>query len=169
MGGQHAQADVPMRLACELNPNELDTDLGALFHLSGNHEAPELAAQSLEMTLMPSLTHWGYQVTIAYLRGDDAATLDACDRAQDVIRTLPAWRAAALARLGRRAEAAQAAERYLRGVRASWSPKPCRAMRIWSAGCCTSTPIRRDEEWTRLRDGIAAAGLPTDTIRHGDW
>jgi hypothetical protein len=30
-------------------------------------------------------------------------------------------------------------------------------------------PIRRAEEWNRLRDGIAAAGLPTYGARHGDW
>ncbi|MBL6453918.1 hypothetical protein JMJ55_01200 [Belnapia sp. T6] len=172
MSGQHAQAEVPMRLACELNPNDSWTLIStALFHaFCGEHErAAELAAQSLEMTLMPSLTHWGYQVTIAYLRGDDAATLEACDRAQDVIRTLPAWRAAALARLGRLEEARGAAERYLRGIRAAWCtgppPSDLEAVR-WLLHLY---PIRRAEEWTRLHDGLALAGLPTEGARHGDW
>ncbi|SDB67074.1 BTAD domain-containing putative transcriptional regulator [Belnapia rosea] len=172
MSGQHAQAEVPMRLACELNPNDSWTLIStALFHsFAGNHDrAAELAAQSLEMTLMPSLTHWGYQVTIAYLRGDDAATLEACDRAQDVIRTLPAWRAAALARLGREEAAAEAAQRYLQGVREAWfaeAPPSDLEMVRWLLHLY---PIRRAEEWMRLRDGIAAAGLPTFGARHGDW
>ena len=172
MGGQHAQAEVPMQLACELNPNDSWTLISAaLFHsFSGNHDqAAALAAQSLEMTLLPSQTHWGYQVTIAYLRGDEAATLDACDRAQDVIRTLPAWRAAALARLGRTAEAAQAAERYLRGIRAGWFAEAAPGDAEMVRWLLHLYPIRRAEEWTRLRDGLAAAGLPTEGARHGDW
>ncbi|WP_052214890.1 BTAD domain-containing putative transcriptional regulator [Belnapia sp. F-4-1] len=172
MSGHHAQAEVPMRLACELNPNDSWTLISAaLFHsFAGNHErAAELSAQSLEMSLMPSLTHWGYQVTIAYLAGDDDGTLEACDRAQDVIRTLPAWRAAALARLGRIEEAEEAAARYLDGVRGSWfaeAPPSDLDMVRWLLHLY---PIRRAEEWNRLRDGIAAAGLPTYGARHGDW
>ncbi len=172
MSGQHAQAEVPVRLACELNPNDSWTLISAaLFHsFAGNHErAAELSVQSLEMSLMPSLTHWGYQVTIAYLAGDDAGTLEACDRAQDVIRTLPAWRAAALARLGRIEEAEEAAARYLDGVRGSWfadAPPSDLDMVRWLLHLY---PIRRAEEWNRLRDGIAAAGLPTYGARHGDW
>lgn len=172
MGNQHAQAEVPMRLACELNPNDSWTLIStALFHsFSGNHaQAAELAAQSLEMTLMPSLTHWGYQVTIAYLRGDDAATLEACDRAQDVIRTLPAWRAAALAQLGREEEAAQSAVRFLRGIRTSWFAETAPGVAEMVRWLLHLYPIRRAEEWTRLRDGIAAAGLPTADARHDDW
>ncbi|MDB5373185.1 MAG: hypothetical protein JWP04_1827 [Belnapia sp.] len=172
MSNQHAQAEVPMRLACELNPNDSWTLISAaLFHsFSGNHDqAAELAMDSLEKSLTPSQTHWGYQVTIAYLRGDDLATLDACDRAQDVIRTLPAWRAAALTNLGRPSEAAQAAERFLRGLRGSWfaaAPPTDADMVRWLLHLY---PFRRVEEWTRLRDGVAAAGLPTEGARHGDW
>ena len=172
MSGHHAQAEVPMRLACELNPNDSWTLIStALFHsFAGNHaRAAELSLQSLEMSLMPSLTHWGYQVTIAYLAGDDVGTLEACDRAQDVIRTLPAWRAAALARLGRTEEAEAAAARFLEGVRGSWfagSPPGDLDMVRWLLHLY---PIRRAEEWNRLRDGIAAAGLPTRGARHGDW
>ena len=172
MSGQHSQAEVPMRLACELNPNDSWTLISAaLFHsFSGNHDrAAELAQQSLEMTLMPSLTHWGYQVTIAYLRGDDQATLEACDRAQDVIRTLPAWRAAALARLGRTEEAGQAAERFLRGLRAGWFAETAPTDGEMVRWLLHLYPMRRPEEWARLHDGIAAAGLPTEGARHNDW
>lgn len=172
MSGQHSQAQVPIRLACELNPNDSWTLISAaLFHsFVGDHDqAAELSRQSLEMALMPSQTHWGYQVLIAYLRGDNVATIEACDRAQDVIRTLPAWRAAALARLGRTEEAAQSAARFLRGIREIWvaevSPTDMEITRwllhLW--------PFHRAEEWTQFRDGIALAGLPTAGIRHGDW
>lgn len=30
-------------------------------------------------------------------------------------------------------------------------------------------PIRRPEDWERLRRGIAGAGLPTHRVTHNDW
>jgi DNA-binding SARP family transcriptional activator/TolB-like protein len=172
MSGGHAQAEVPMRLAYELNPNDSWTLISAaLFHsFAGNHaRAAELSAQSLEMTLVPSLTHWGYQVIIAYLGGDDAATVEACDRAQDVICTLSAWGAAALARLGRRQEARQSAARFLANIRGNWfgtAPLTDAEITCWLLHLY---PMRRAEEWIRLRDGLAAAGLPTEDCRYGEW
>jgi DNA-binding SARP family transcriptional activator/TolB-like protein len=172
MAGRHAQAEVHMRLATDLNP--LDSWVlmsSALFHcFHGQHErAEELAEQSMEMTLLPTTLHWGYQVTLRYLRGDYLGTLDACDRAEDVIRTLPAWRAAALANLGRHAEAAISATRFLRTVRDHWFgaiPPTDEAIMGWLLHLY---PIADARDWEKLRDGVAAAGLPTAGRQHGDW
>ena len=172
MSGQHSQAKVPVQLACELNPYDSWTLISAAMHHAFNGEhalARSLAEQSLEQSLMPQLIHWGYQVSIAFLAGDEAGTLEAYDRAQDVIRTLPAWRAAALARLGRLEEARESAGRFLRLVRESWFAAEAPTDAAIVRWLLHLYPIRRAEEWQRFRDAIALAGLPVEGIRFGEW
>ncbi|WP_343897914.1 BTAD domain-containing putative transcriptional regulator [Craurococcus roseus] len=172
MAGQHAQADVPMRLALELNPDDSWLVISlALFHaFNGEHELAEtLGRQSLRMTLVPSAAHWAYEVTNAYLRGDDAAALEACDRSADVIRTMQAWRAAALHNLGRRQEAAAAAERFCTTVSACWYGQSAPTPETITRWLLHLYPIRRPDDWERLRRGVAGAGLPTAGAAHGGW
>jgi len=172
MAGQHGRATPHMELACELNPNDSWTLISsALFHaFSGRHEeARRLADQALEMTLAPSPTLWGYQVVVAYLRGDDRATVEACDRAGDVIRTLPAWRAAALHNLGDSAGARRDAARFFELVRAAWAgPEPATeaAMAHW---LLHQYPFSTEENWNRLRHGAAGAGILAARLSFGSW
>lgn len=172
MAGQHGRATPHMELACELNPNDSWTLISAaLFHaFSARHgEARRLADQALEMTLAPSPTLWGYQVVVAFLRGDDRATIEACDRAEDVIRTLPAWRAAALHNLGDAAGARRDAQRFFELVRAAWvGPGPATeaAMGHW---LLHQYPFSTEENWNRLRRGVAGAGIPAAGTSFGAW
>lgn len=172
MTGQHGRATPHMELACELNPNDSWTLISAaLFHsFSARHEeARRLANQALEMTLAPSPTLWAYQVVIAYLRGDDRATVEACDRAEDVIRTLPAWRAAALHNLGDAAAARRDAQRFFELVRTAWAgPGPATeaAMGHW---LLHQYPFSTEDNWERLRRGAAGAGIPAAGITFGNW
>jgi DNA-binding SARP family transcriptional activator/TolB-like protein len=172
MARQHERAGTHMQLACELNPNDSWTLISAaLFHaFAGNHgDAARLAAESLEMTLAPGQTHWGYQVTIAYLRGHDQAAIQACDLAEDVIRTLPAWRAAALCNLGDAEGASHHAARYFEKLRAAWrgdSPPTEDTMGRWLLHLY---PIHKAETWERLRQGVVGAGIPDAGLRHNEW
>ncbi|MBU8545694.1 MULTISPECIES: BTAD domain-containing putative transcriptional regulator [Roseomonadaceae] len=172
MARQHDRAATPMSLACGLNPNDSWTLISAsLFHaFCGNHaEAARLAAESLEMTVSPGRTHWGYQVTVAYLRGDDRAAIEACDRAEDVIRTLPAWRAAALFNLGDTSGARRDAARFFELVSAAWTgarPASEVAMGRWLLHLY---PIATTENWERLRRGVTGAGIPDTGLAFGAW
>jgi tetratricopeptide (TPR) repeat protein len=164
MMGRFGPADTHMGLALELNPDDsmLLMSLALYRAFLGQHaQAQALGEQSLQATLVPSRTHWGYEVTNAYLRGDDEATLDACDRAEDVILTLQAWRAAALHRLGRQSEAERAAARFCEMVARAWHselPPTPGQMVLWLLHLY---PFRHAQEWERLRDGLVGAGLPT--------
>jgi DNA-binding SARP family transcriptional activator/TolB-like protein len=172
MARHYEQAATHMDLACELNPNDSWTLIAAaLFNaFCGNHDrAAALAQESLEMTLSPSRTHWGYQVSIAYLRGDDAATIEACDRAEDVIPTLPAWRAAALANQGRHAEARLHARRFLDAIRSNWFAPGAPADGEIGRWLLHLYPISTAKVWDHLRAALAAAGIPTDGSKHHDW
>jgi len=172
MSKQYAQAGVHIGLACELNPNDPWTLLSsALFHaFRGNAaRADELWQMALDVTLAPNRTYWAYQVSIAFLRGDYEATIEAADHAADVIKTLPAWRAAALHYLGRQAEAAVDAQRFLAGIRDNWfgdEPASDAAIGRWLLHLY---PISQSEHWEKLRAGVAGAGVPTGGIRHHDW
>ncbi|HYZ22773.1 MAG TPA: hypothetical protein VE690_11510, partial [Rhodopila sp.] len=172
MAGQHAQADVHMRLALELNPDDSWLLISlALFHaFNGEHSlAEDLGRQSLQMTLVPTVTHWAYEVTNAYLRGDDITALEACERSADVIRTMQAWRAAILHNIGRQQEAETAAERFCEMIRASWYGRMPPTPETITRWLLHLYPIRRPEDWERLRRGIAGAGLPTAGTAHGGW
>jgi DNA-binding SARP family transcriptional activator len=172
MAGQYTQSEVHMDLACELNANDPWTLISsALFYaFSGKFDrATRLADQASDMALAPSATHWGYQVSIQFLAGDYAGALQSAEFARDVIKTLPAWRAATLNFLGRNAEAIQEGKRFLSGIRSSW----------FGTGTATDDailrwllhlyPISHREGWERLRDGLKGAELPVDRLAFGGW
>ena len=172
MLNQYNSADLHMRLACELNQQDSWTLIAvALFHAFRGRfgEAGALSQRALDWALQPSRTHWGYQVSIAYLSGDDEGAVRAADLAMETIKTLPAWRAAALYRLGRHAEARTDAARFLATIRSAWcgtGPPTDAAILRWLLHLY---PISDAANWKRLRDGLRGAGLPAGAVHHGAW
>jgi DNA-binding SARP family transcriptional activator len=172
MSKRYAEAETHMALACELNPNDSWTLIAAaLFHaFCGNVDtATDLARQSLGLTLVPGATHWAYDVSITYLCGDWEGTLAAADMAQDVIRTLPAWRAAALWRLGRGDEATHEVSVFLSGVRAAWAGDNPPTDELCGRWLLHLYPISLPATWELLRAGIVGAGVPAAAISHHEW
>jgi len=169
MAKQYGQAELHIQVACDLNPSDSWTAISAalLFAFCGKIEqASVLGHTALDLTLAPSRTHWAYQADIQFLIGDYAAAVDAADRAQDVLWGVAAWRTAALAHLGRGAEAAAEGQRFLSRTRANWfGPEPPTDEKIvqWLLHLY---PLRRREDWERFRDGLRAAGLPTRRTEH---
>jgi DNA-binding SARP family transcriptional activator len=168
---QYGQAELHMQVATELNPHDSWTTISAalLFAFCGEfRRASELSQVALDMTLSPSLTHWAYQADIQFLSGNYEAAIDAADRSRDVLWGVAAWRTAALAHLGRTAEAVSEGARFLSRIRANWFgavPATDQAIVRWLLHL---HPIRRAADWQRLRDGLQAAGLPTDGSEHDD-
>jgi DNA-binding SARP family transcriptional activator len=166
---QYPQAELHIQTACELNPSDSWTAISGALLLAfcGKiKQASELGQAALDMTLSPSRTHWAYQVDIAFLNGHYEATLEAADRTQDVLWGVAAWRAAAFAHLGRKAEASAEGGRFLSRIRGNWfgaEPATDQAIVRWLLHLY---PIRRREDWERLRDGLAGAGLPTAGTMH---
>jgi TolB-like protein/predicted nucleic acid-binding protein len=172
MLGRHALAEVPMQLACDLNPYDSWTlTSSALFHsFRGQHsQAAALWTKAMDSVLVPSATQWAYQVSIAYLAGDDRGALEALELAQDAIHTMPAWRASVLARLGRRAEATQAAQRFLRNIRTQWQGQQPPTDEEIVGWLLHLYPFQHEREWLRLREGLALAGLPVTGARFGEF
>jgi len=172
MSGQSDQAQAHMRLARELNPNDPWTSISAaLFHAFGAEalHAKELADRALDLTLAPSRTHFAYDVTIKFLGGDYEGSLRAADYAADIIKTLPAWRAAALSCLGRQDEAAAEAARFIEGIRRNWFgrlPPSDEEIVRWLLHLY---PISHLADWQRLCDGLKGAGLPVAGVQFDMW
>lgn len=169
MRKQFGQAELHMQVACELNPNDSWTAISAalLSAFCGNpRRAAELGQIALDTTVSPSRTHWAYQTDIEFLSGNYTAAVDAAERAQDALWGVAAWRTAALAQLGRTAEAAAEGARFLARVRANWfgaEPASDEAIVSWLLHLY---PIRHRADWERLRDGLQAAGLPTGAAEY---
>jgi TolB-like protein len=167
MALREAEAAPHMELACELNDNDPWTLLSsaAYYGFCGPvTQAQLLAGQSLALSGAPSYLEWGYHGIIRFLCGDYAGALEAFNRAESVLKTVPAWRVAALFYLGQPALAREEAQRFLNGIRSFWvgsSPPTDEAVTRW---VLQAHPIRIAERWEALRHGLRGAGLPVDGI-----
>jgi DNA-binding SARP family transcriptional activator/TolB-like protein len=169
MSRRYAMAKIHVDLACELNTNDPWTLVSAaMFHAfcGDAARAAALSAQAMEVTLSPTPSHWVYEASIRYFRGDDEGTLVAVDRAQDALLTLPAIRGTALANLGRMQEARRALETFYDGVRANWINDEAPTDRMISRWFLQVYPISNLETWQRLRDGMTALGMPVEGLVH---
>jgi DNA-binding SARP family transcriptional activator/TolB-like protein len=167
MALREAEAAPHMELACELNDNDPWTLLSsaACCVFCGSIEQARLRAeQSLALSLAPPYLEWGYHGIIRFLCGDYVGALEAIDRAEGVIKTLPAWRAAALFHLGQPDMAREEAQRFLNGIRSFWvgsSAPTDEAVVRWAL---QAHPISVSARWEVLRDGLRGAGLPVEGI-----
>jgi DNA-binding SARP family transcriptional activator/TolB-like protein len=167
MALREAEAASHMELACELNDNDPWTLLSsALFHaFCGSIEQAQLrGGQSLALSRAPSYLEWGYHAIIRFLWGDYAGALDACDQAHGVIKTLPAWRAAALFHVGKTALAQDEAQRFLNGIRSFWIGSSVPTDEAVTRWVLQAHPVTVNERWEALRAGMRGAGLPVEGI-----
>jgi DNA-binding SARP family transcriptional activator/TolB-like protein len=167
MSKRYAAAEVHMDLACSLNTNDSWTLISAamFYAFCGDADrARALADQAMEMTVSPIPRHWVYEASIRFLRGDHEGALEAADRARDTLLTIPAVRAAALAHLGRAEEAHLDVARFFEGARANWVSDEVPTDRMIASWLLQAYPISRIEVWERLRDGLAAVGIPVEGL-----
>lgn len=167
MALREAEAAAHMDLACELNDNDPWTLLSSAVYygFSGSlDQARKQAEQSLGLSPAPPYLGWGYHGIIRFLSGDYAGAIQDIDRAEGLMKTMPAWRAAALFHLGRTELAREEGQRYLNGIRSYWvgpSVPTDEAIALWTL---QAHPISVNEHWETLRDGLRGAGLPVDSI-----
>jgi len=172
MAKQYDQAELNLGLAYDLNENDPWTLISSAhgFAFCGTMErASKLADQADKLALMPSRTHWAYQVGIRFLREDYRGCVEAADRACDVIPNLPGWKASALYHLDLRSQAADERRRFISLMQSRWfgsEPPTEQAVTRWFLHLF---PIKRREDWQRLRDGLAGAGADVGEIDHHQW
>ena len=168
MALREAEAAPHMELACELNDNDPWTLLSSAHYvLSADRSSrPSCApSQSLPLSPAPSYLEWGYHCIIRFLCGDYAGAIEACDRANNVVQMLPAWRAAALFDLGEPELAREEAQRFLNGhaLVLGWvhTRRPTRPSH---AGSCKRIPSASRRDGKPCAAGLRGAGLPVEGI-----
>jgi DNA-binding SARP family transcriptional activator/TolB-like protein len=167
MALREAEAAPHMQLACELNDNDPWTLLSSAHYdaFCGSIEQARLRAeQSLALSPAPSYIEWAYHCTIRFLGGDYAGALEACDRANNAVRILPAWRAAALFYLGEPEQAREEAQRFVNGLRSFWVGSSVPTDEAVVRWVMQAHPISVNERWEALRQGMRGAGLPVEGV-----
>jgi len=151
--------------ACALNEFDSWTITSAAlgYAFANEPERARSAAEKAEaLTPSPTALHWCYQSNVKYVCGDYEGSLLAAAHSGDVVTNLPAWRAAALAHLGRVDEARTQARHFVDLIRPMWRGKatPTDATIVrWFLHCF---PFRDPATRASLRSGLAAAGLQTN-------
>jgi DNA-binding SARP family transcriptional activator/TolB-like protein len=172
MSKQYDQAQAPVELACELNDNDYWTLISSatiLAFCANIDRSQELAALTAGLSVSPSRTYWAFQAIRRFLCGDYEGCVDAGTQSGAVPAGQHGWVAAALVHLGRRDEAAEEAQRFLDYIRSHWfgfTPPTHETIMRWYLHIF---PIRRREDWERLRDGLAGVGLPVRGTDHHAW
>ena len=173
MAGQYGSALTHIRTACDLNPCDSWTCTFRGFahgFLREKRTPPARSpARRSDLTLAPTRTQWSYQIDIEFLGGNYEAAVVAADQAQHIQTCGPAWRAAALAHLGRIAKATKDAQLFLDGIKRNWFGTAAATDATITCWMLHQYPIARASDWERLRDGLRLAGLPTGSLAYAQW
>ncbi len=167
MALREAEAAPHIELACELNGNDPWTLLSAGHYCAfcGSVEQARLRAeQALSLSPVPSYLEWAYHGIIRFLCGDYAGAIEACDQANDAVKILLAWRAAALFHLGQPALAREEAKRFLNGIRSFWAGPSAPTDEAITRWVLQAHPISLRGRWEAQRAGFGGAGLPIKGI-----
>jgi DNA-binding SARP family transcriptional activator len=164
---RHTEAAPYMDHASELNDNDPWTLISSAAYCAfcGSIEQARLRAeQALALAPAHSLLGWAYHGIIRVLCGEYASALEAFDRAEGVLKTLPAWRVAALFHLGQSDLAREEAQRFLNGIRSFWVGSIAPTDEAVVRWVLQAHPIVVGARWEILRDGLRGAGLPVEGI-----
>ncbi|MEL6678622.1 MAG: hypothetical protein AAFQ51_07945, partial [Pseudomonadota bacterium] len=145
-------------LALDLNSNDPWTIISAALMFAFNNEterARALMDQAIIFAPRVSRGAQGYIATTKYLIGDYEEAASVAEMAGDAIVNLPAWRAAALARLGRLEAAMEAVDLFYDLCRTHWivpgqTPTENEAIEWF----LSAFPIREDDLRERLRSDL---------------
>jgi len=172
MSKQYEQAMIHVPLAYELNDNDPWTMISAAncFAFCGFFDRSRaITAHLLQLPLAPSPLQWAYHVAIRFMESDYEGCLAAAESAGDVNPNVPGYRAAALSHLGQRDAAREALGHFYQVVRRRWVGKEPASEEAITRWFLHMFPIRRSEDWARLRDGLAGAGAPVANLFHDQW
>lgn len=160
---QHEQAATHHELAHELNDNDpwTSTSAGLGFAFGGNtSKARAFLRDAASHMVDPMPIHWRYRTIVEHMSGNYAASLAAAEQATSSVPNEIGWKVSALYHLGEKDQATQELKRFYTMVAQRWcgpSQPTEEAMARWFLHLF---PMRRDEDWEHLREGLAGAGAP---------
>jgi DNA-binding SARP family transcriptional activator/TolB-like protein len=172
MAMQPNEAQLAASSAYELNENDSWTRASSLScrSMSGLAEAlrPELERLVRQEQLIAPL-QWAYHGTSLFLAGNYEACVHAAECAGSSYHMLHAWKASALAYMGKPAEADIAMNAFVSAIRQRWAlaePPSNASIARWFL---RAHPICRADDWHRLRHGLELAGLEGTSPDDARW
>ncbi len=157
-----------MRLAVELNESDPWPHISAamFWALAGQMK---LASESVDTFCRRSgsltATETGYLAQIQFLKCEFELALATFQRIETIVPTIPAWKASALAHLGRVAEAKQMGREFLNRTRAAWTGAVEPTDENMVSWLLQAHPFRHFPHWTMMREGLRRSQLP---VRHAE-
>ena len=122
--------------------------------------AVSLVQTANELNLSLSQIHSAYQVGTKFLCGDYRGAVESAEIAGDIISNIRAWKTAAYWHLGNAEEAMIEGQAFLVAHRERWYGKnknpTDEEISDWLLHCF---PIRSQEKWTLLREGLENSGI----------
>ena len=166
MTGRHGLAENHHRLVHDLNPNNPVTLISCANGLAMCGDVDTAKKLSDEaVNILPSISpaQWGYLASTRFLCGEYEECVEAADATDWAVPVTAGWKASAVGQLGSASEAQEAGEQFMNYIRPRWqSSKPCTPAQVgnWFLQHC---PVKKKTMRDRMREGLAKAGLRTDT------
>lgn len=171
MAKQHDQAVIFAASAHDLNKSDLWTMVsaaGCLAICGENQRAQQIAEHALQLPLAPNPLQWAYYVSIRFMGSDYAGAVQAATAAGN-ISYVPAYKAAALYHMGERALGVEELANFVGVTRARWIGAREPSDENILCWLLSMIPIKRPEDWERVRHGLAGLGAPVARLAHNAW
>jgi DNA-binding SARP family transcriptional activator/tetratricopeptide (TPR) repeat protein len=169
---QYDQAAATLSRAYDLNENDPWTLISAatcLAFCAHYERAQDIGDQALRLSAIPSPSQWAYHATLRFMQADYAGVIEAATCAGDTNANVAGFKTSALFHLGHREAATAELRQFFQLVRSRWvGPEPASEHNI-ARWFLTTFPIKRSEDWHRLRDGLVGAGAPAEGLAHHKW
>lgn len=164
---QHEQAAAHHELAHELNDNDpwTSTSAGLGFAFGGDTgKARAFLHDAVSHMVDPMPIHWRYRTIVEHISGNYAASLAAAEQATSSVPNELGWKVSALYHLGEKAQARQELSRFYSLVAQRWCGPSQATEETMARWFLHLFPMRRNEDWEHLREGLAGAGAPVTDL-----
>jgi TolB-like protein len=166
MSNQHEQAALHLQLALDLNDSDpwtLTSSAACLAFCGATGRARDLADDALRVPFTFNQLQWAYHAGIRFFCADYDRCVQAAQLSESIL-TSPGYKVSALFHMGRHNAAADELQAFFRIVRERWvGEEPASDANI-TRWFLDIFPVRRSEDWERLRDGLGGAGAPVQGL-----
>lgn len=164
---QHEQAAAHHELAHELNDNDpwTSTSAGLGFAFGGDtNKAHVFLSDAASHMVDPMPIHWRYRTIVEHISGNYAASLAAAEQATSSVPNELGWKVSALYHLGETEQARQELKRFYALIAQRWCGSSQPTEETMARWFLHLFPMRRNEDWEHLREGLAGAGAPVTDL-----
>ena len=161
-----------MRLAVELNESDPWPHISAamFWGLTGEMDLADEGVETFSRRSRSlTATETGYLAQIHFLKAEFELALTTFQRIETIVPTIPAWKAAAMAHLGRLTEAEQLGREFINRTRAIWTGAFEPTDENIVSWLLQAHPFRYFPHWSSMREGLRRSRLPVKHAEHSTY